>query len=493
MKTTIKVPYAAYAAAKKNYNSNSIYPAIDAMSVDAGLFMVCGGLGGLERGHEAANIVMQHFSERITNSTRLQTERLGQLVVNDVLRFSERRLQTFAKNNPEMNGLASSIALLYFNFDGSITVAWAGDSRVYQIRRGRIIYCTEDHMVHTKQNDKDVLVPRALSGVEPAWASLSIITDIQADDYFLLTTPELYRSISDKDMAFLLEQGDGNDATNQALSNKMTELVKAKTDDSFSHILLQVNDSPFEAGNSNGFSQNLNKLHNTGPLFDRKIDDRPSGRFNIDLGQINNWFKTLNIKVIGGIVGLLALAVIGFTLLNNSNVGASPEELNFKAHLNEANGFMMNGNYEAAIISFEQALAVNVEDSLAKDQIKTKIEEANTELTMIEGGTFYKDGLWQEALIAYQKVLDFDAQNAPVSQKVDELTQLLNQKKILVQTADSLKSNYKCIAATRKLYEALELDKRDLDVLSRINACNKALKKDTLTLEQAVAIVNDNK
>ena len=57
---------------------------------------------------------------------------------------SERVLSSYKKKNPSTERMATTIAVAEI-LDNGILVSWAGDSRVYQFRDGKIIFMTTDN------------------------------------------------------------------------------------------------------------------------------------------------------------------------------------------------------------------------------------------------------------------------------------------------------------------------------------------------------------
>ena len=132
----------------------------------------------------------------------------------------------------------------------AVLIAHIGDSRIYHLRKGKILYRTEDHSLvnswlklglitqeeainHPKKN----VILRAIQGKKrPTEAEVSIITDVQAGDIFLLCSDGVVESFTDEELESLF-------STRCPLENYKEILVEKclqKSRDNFSFYLLPV-------------------------------------------------------------------------------------------------------------------------------------------------------------------------------------------------------------------------------------------------------------
>jgi serine/threonine protein phosphatase PrpC len=169
MNTTIKIALASDSIQGRSGAINHIYPAPNEVSLNDRLFIVSAGMGDTEHANHFAQIICQTFQQKISRATGLNTQRLGQVFVNDTLRQAEREIQKYLIQYPRLKDVLGVMALAYFNTDGSIALAWVGNCRAYHIRNGKVLYQTEDHLANLMQDNKVVVIPRAINGIEPAW------------------------------------------------------------------------------------------------------------------------------------------------------------------------------------------------------------------------------------------------------------------------------------------------------------------------------------
>lgn len=214
---------------KRSANEDAIYPILvkDEMTTELkkqvpeieGLYVVCDGVGGANKGEIAAFLTTVNFPVYFANRKPAQTA-LSESYLQDGVRFIEKALDTFTTQNPYAAGMACTLTLLYFNEFGA-NIAWAGDSRVYHVREGEILYQTYDHsyvneLVRIGQitpeeaqyhKQKNVIL-RAIQGTEnPTEIELHTIpwADIQTGDIFMLCSDGITETFSNEKLSISFE------------------------------------------------------------------------------------------------------------------------------------------------------------------------------------------------------------------------------------------------------------------------------------------------
>ena len=162
---------------------------------EVGVWAVADGLGGHRAGEVASHMVCDALAELVPDPTFEGTidvarERL-QLVNEHLLRTGTR--VTLADRS------ASTVVVLLVR-GMSCAVLWAGDSRVYRWRSGRLERLTRDHSAvedgGITSRELANAVTRAV-GVQPALA-LDLCRDrVRAGDRFLLCSDGLTRSVAE--------------------------------------------------------------------------------------------------------------------------------------------------------------------------------------------------------------------------------------------------------------------------------------------------------
>jgi PPM family protein phosphatase len=231
---------------KKN-QEDYIWPAAGTAVPENKIFIVCDGVGGSENGEIASRIIAEY-----TGKALLQTppENISLAYINGLLADAKQNLITYARVQGLNKDMATTFTLLVL-FSNTAFIAWCGDSRVYHIRNGEILYKTSDHsLVNTLvkkgeiTEDEALLHPqkhiilKAITGDDStAEADGEWINNIAGGDYFMLCTDGLLENITDADVKTLLTS---RTTVQTDIVLAMQEKCFGKTRDNYSMYLLQV-------------------------------------------------------------------------------------------------------------------------------------------------------------------------------------------------------------------------------------------------------------
>jgi len=204
-------------------------------------FVLCDGVGGAAKGEIASDIVVKQFVHAFQQNQSTNPE--------GVLQMAEAELSEYGQKNPDSAGMATTLTFSQVRKNG-ILVAWCGDSRIYQFRKGKAIFQTEDHSwvneaVHsgiiTKEeavnHPKSNIITRAIMGNEkPAELDSRLITDVEKGDYFLHCSDGVLETWTNPDLEALFAQGFDLEEVMVQLTNECQKLSK----DNFTALLYQV-------------------------------------------------------------------------------------------------------------------------------------------------------------------------------------------------------------------------------------------------------------
>lgn len=251
MPISIKEPLALNELGKRSNNEDSISPPKGQAGVNDRLFLVCDGVGGSNKGEVASKITCESISEYIANQTGGQAD-IAESTVHDALKFAEQRMVKHMEEQPNSQGMATTLTFLYLN-DNHAIVGWVGDSRVYQIRDGAVVERTKDHSyvqelidaghiteeeaaIHSQRN----VILRAVTGVNPAQADTLVIRDVRAGDYFFLCTDGILEGISDEQLTAALSKSGAQDDFNRQFTKELNKLCSKRSRDNYSMYLVQI-------------------------------------------------------------------------------------------------------------------------------------------------------------------------------------------------------------------------------------------------------------
>lgn len=228
-------------------NEDSLYPDPQQTSTRQRWFLVCDGVGGAERGEIASKLAVTALDTYFhRNPVTVVTEAYVQQAVAHV----EEQFNQYLTTNPQASGMATTMTMLYLHEAGA-TVAHIGDSRVYQIREGAIIWCTDDHSYVNELVKAGVLSPdearkhpqrniitRALQGGEKGvQPSVQLLNDLRPGDYFFLCSDGVLERVSDELLENTLR--DRVDSNEQKMA-RLHGYSLGNTRDNFTAYLIQI-------------------------------------------------------------------------------------------------------------------------------------------------------------------------------------------------------------------------------------------------------------
>ncbi len=229
-------------------NEDSVFPT--SPSKRDRLFLVCDGVGGQHKGEVASKLVCKYMAHFISEHPYQWNDPSW---MSGALRFVEQKLQDHLNHYPECQGMATTLALLYLREDlGKAMIAWIGDSRVYHIRDGSILFQTRDHSlvqslldmgeiteteaaVHPQRN----MITRAISGTRETRIDEHVIDEILVDDYFFLCSDGILENMNMSDMARWFT----SDHSPDDIRSLIYKNAVGKTSDNFSMYSVKVKSS----------------------------------------------------------------------------------------------------------------------------------------------------------------------------------------------------------------------------------------------------------
>jgi protein phosphatase len=207
-------------------------------------YVVCDGVGGSEKGEIASDIVSKYFVESYDSNPLADA--------NVILKNAEAKLSNYIANNPDAMGMATTLTFSQVR-DNGIYVAWVGDSRIYQFRKGQIIFRSTDHSwvndalkagIITKEeainHPKSNIITRAVQGNhKPTSADTRLLTDIQNGDLFLQCSDGILETWNDDDLQALFLAINAPDKILEKLKMECEQYSK----DNFTGIVYRIEEA----------------------------------------------------------------------------------------------------------------------------------------------------------------------------------------------------------------------------------------------------------
>ncbi len=172
------------------------------------LAVVCDGMGGGPAGKLASTIAVQNILGYVGNAP---VEEKPADVMRKAVESAQQAILEEVGRRPELNGMGTTVAAILIGKEVAV-VAHVGDSRVYQFRRGKKIFRTEDHswvaeMVRNKSlteeqarlSSQSNIITRALGGKSDELADIDILT-YEEGDRFMLCTDGIWGMLTEKEL-----------------------------------------------------------------------------------------------------------------------------------------------------------------------------------------------------------------------------------------------------------------------------------------------------
>lgn len=218
--------------------------------VTRGLALLADGVGGGNAGEVASRMAVATLLEMLPDHFDVTpaAECLQQL--RDAISQANRRIYENGRHAP-FQGMSTTLVTLWLCGKQAI-FGHVGDSRIYQLRNGKLTQLTVDHSLVQEMIDKGVmtqeqadtsdnrhLITRALGIAAQVEADL-LVTSVRAGDRYLLCSDGLSDMLDDEKLTTLLQQ-DG-----QPLAGQVDILIEHANqrggDDNISALIVAIDD-----------------------------------------------------------------------------------------------------------------------------------------------------------------------------------------------------------------------------------------------------------
>jgi protein phosphatase len=211
MKIKLSMPLGVSDRGSLPTNEDALSPLPESASEDTRLFVVCDGVSYLNNGAIASEIVSESLP--VFFSTFLEGEPDKNFIAR-AIRYAEIRIDEYLIRHPDARGMGTTLAMAYIGKRG-VTVAHIGDSRVYHIRGGEILFQTyDDSLVNRllktgelKPEDARTYPGRSIIGryirssLSPTHADITVLTDIRAGDYIFICTDGVIEALDNTELS----------------------------------------------------------------------------------------------------------------------------------------------------------------------------------------------------------------------------------------------------------------------------------------------------
>lgn len=183
-------------------------------SVEAGVYVVCDGMGGAAAGEIASSLAVDEVLRLLKDRKQDSDAELPGAAENAVTAANE-AIFSRAQRNHRLSGMGTTLVVMATQ-EQHVWILNIGDSRCYLLRAGKLAQLTRDHSLVEEQVRLGRMTPReALNSplknvITRALGTQSQVTpdifelDAEAGDVFLLCSDGLTRELPDDTIASLL-------------------------------------------------------------------------------------------------------------------------------------------------------------------------------------------------------------------------------------------------------------------------------------------------
>lgn len=235
---------------RKN-NEDSIWPKKGWALPKGELYLVCDGVGGNSHGEVASELACKYIAEYF--SANLKTEdALDDSFIASAREHAMTHFRAYISDHPDAEKMSTTLTLAYLKKQ-SLFVAWCGDSKIFLIREGDIIFQSEDHsLVNELVKRGDIspeeaathphrnVITRSLQVREPySEIQTHELKDLREGDVLLLCSDGVTENVTPEVLRTILTEGDDDN-----IVEKFQSYCLGKTRDNYSMYLVELAAAP---------------------------------------------------------------------------------------------------------------------------------------------------------------------------------------------------------------------------------------------------------
>lgn len=193
------------------------------------MFLVADGMGGHSCGEVASRMAVDLVSRHTCQFLDLFPEPSQVIgVLYEAFHQANQKILEYAKENKECKGMGTTLTMIWIQ-EGRGVIGHVGDSRIYMLRKNKLIQLTEDHSLVAElfrkgeiteeealTHPKKHIITRAM-GIDDTLRADFIPIEIQAEDVLLLCTDGVTNLICDDELRNILMRIDSAKQTAKEL------------------------------------------------------------------------------------------------------------------------------------------------------------------------------------------------------------------------------------------------------------------------------------
>lgn len=212
------------------------------------VFIVCDGVGGSSFGEVASDIATKAFYKVFTSQFE-RVETGFRKLLSASLDLFKQNIEEYINENPGAANTSTTLTLAAITGDKAY-IAWCGDSKIFHLRKGKVMFRSKDHSLvaelvaqgvitekEAESHPQRNIITRSLNmQTRPEDIEYKVINDLQPTDWFLLCTDGLMEQFTENLFPAIL----GNYNPGMDYSNTINDICRGKTRDNYSMYLLHL-------------------------------------------------------------------------------------------------------------------------------------------------------------------------------------------------------------------------------------------------------------
>jgi PPM family protein phosphatase len=212
----------------KKRQEDYIWPVAGKATANDKVFIVCDGAGRFSNGEIASKLICQFMAAKVL---KFAEKKMSGELIKKLLIEARYRLSVYAWKQKLDNELATTFSMIIL-YNQKVLMSWCGDSRIYHLRGGEILFRAEDNSQNT------AMACGIKADSSPIYSETRWIEDVQDGDYFLLCSKGIMENVTDDDIKLLFSQ---NYKANIDMTASFRRLALKKIPGNYSMYLIRVN------------------------------------------------------------------------------------------------------------------------------------------------------------------------------------------------------------------------------------------------------------
>lgn len=193
--------------------SNQDFICIDRLESGASFFLIADGMGGYDRGDEAAKIVSENIFTFLNYAENINEQNIQQAVQKANLAIKQFNIKNNIKSGATTGGIIINKNISH--------IFWVGDIMVYLVNRDKVLFQTKSHTLINSLVESDSIkeekslerykhiVTRSISG-KPSESSIGYQSiRFSEDDIFIICSDGVHNTISVEQILEYIKKGNG--------------------------------------------------------------------------------------------------------------------------------------------------------------------------------------------------------------------------------------------------------------------------------------------